>query len=69
VQPAKLGEYSQQVKAGELVGPDYEFSFLQLPQFGKSFPCILANVQELFGVFLKNATGVSQEPVAGGPVE
>src|SRR5262249_38263203 len=63
VQAAKLGQYRQQIKGGELVSGNRQLAFLQFAQFDQSFLRTIAQVQQPLGVFLKYTSGVGQQAV------
>lgn len=64
VESAEFCEHGQQIKSGEFVGGDCQFTFLQLAQFDQSFLGVGAQIQQSFGVFLEDAAGVGEDSLA-----
>jgi hypothetical protein len=56
MQPAELRRHRQQVEHGEFIGGDYQLAFLQFAHLHQRGLCVLAQVEQLLGVFLENAS-------------
>ena len=69
MEAAKFCQDGQQVEHGEFVGCDDQLAFLQFAQFGEGFRGFGAQVDQLFGVFEQDFSGVGEDAFAGRAVE
>ena len=64
MEPAELRQHRQQVKSREFVGRDHQLALVQFPQFRERFVGVMAQVQQLLGVFIKHLTGIGENAFA-----
>src|SRR5208337_451243 len=68
MQAAIFAEHWQQVERGKFIGGDYQLALLQFAHFYQRHLRVLPQVEQLLRVFLQNASGVGQYPLARSTV-
>ena len=69
MKPAELGQHREKVEHREFIGSDDQPALLQLAKFSQGFGGFRAQVDQLFGVFVKDLARVGQNSLARGAIK